>query len=189
MSRKKVWVTQAEFAREAGVDPSEVLRSIRRGRIQARVVRGEKRINLETELPKFLATVRHAGHLRGDEPAVTSPASGPDGAGGVDIASLDRLSVVQSREMRERYQMLQAALEYEREIGTVVEVDVIVKEWERISILMKKAIMNIADRLAPLVAAESSAEKCHAIIDGECRLVLEELSNAISDETPGIGTS
>lgn len=186
---KRRWLTPSQFAREAGVSPSEITQSVKRGRITATIRDGKKRIDSKTELPKFLATVKHAGHLKATAKD-QAPKSGPTARKKTaekkppktqppTAAPKEFNPLVKAREIQERYKAIEVARDHEIRAGNLVKTDEVVAEFRSIAAMLKKAITNIPDRIAPLVAAEKTRKRCWDILDQECRIILEDLSNAI----------
>ena len=189
---KRRWLTPSEFARAAGVTPAEVTQSVKRGRIVITLRDGKRRIDVKTQLPRFLSTVKHAGHLKssaadqapktgktargagrnGKPKPASAPKSPSTNGSGTDF-------IVKAREIQERYKAIDVALAHEERVGNLVKIDEVAAEFRDIAAKVKRGIMNIPDRLAPLVAAEKTRKRCWSILDQECRTILEDLADAI----------
>jgi hypothetical protein len=69
-------------------------------------------------------------------------------------------------------------LEYERKIGRYVLADEVKQEAYTLYRMVRDAILNIPDRIAPIVAAESDTEKVREMLTSEFIMALEALSTA-----------
>ena len=81
-----------------------------------------------------------------------------------------------SRQIKDLYGARMAKLEWEKEIGAVVERAVVDKEAFEIGRIVRDALMRLPDRLAGILAAELNQQKIHALLTKEFRQVLEALA-------------
>jgi hypothetical protein len=84
-------------------------------------------------------------------------------------------SLAQSRALREGYMAQLAKLEYEHEIGKVIDADEVKREAFRAARQVRDSLLNLPDRLAAELAAESNQFKVHQRLVKEIRRALEEL--------------
>jgi hypothetical protein len=85
-----------------------------------------------------------------------------------------------SRAMHENYRARTARLEYERLTGTLVSADEVKVEAFNAARRAREALLAIADRQAPVLAAISDPAEIHRILTAEIRQVLEELARDFS---------
>lgn len=174
MAAQRRYVSQSEFARLFNVSTTEIVHSWQSGRI-ARVRRGGKyMIDTKTEAPRFAATAKHIS-TRTPSPAILAGA-------GTDDTDNPVFNAFNSKQEQEKYKALRLKLDYEKEMGELVPLSKIQGEWAHVAVLVRKAIMNIPDRLAPIVAAEEDARRCWAVLDVECRTILEDLADELGGE-------
>ena len=178
------WLTPSQFARAAGVTPAEITQSVKRGRIVIARRAGKKRIDLKTQLPRFMSTVKHAGHLKSTA-ADQAPKTGPKARGAGKNGkpkpppppTID--PIVLARQIQERYKTIDLARDHEIRAGNLVLREEVLAEFKDIAAKVKRGSLTIPDRLAPLVAEEKTRKRCFDILEGECRTILEDLADAI----------
>jgi hypothetical protein len=85
-----------------------------------------------------------------------------------------------SRAMHENYRAKTARLEYERLTGILVSADEVKVQAFNAARRAREALLAIADRQAPVLAAISDPAEIHRILTAEVRQVLEELSRDFS---------
>jgi hypothetical protein len=154
-------ITQAEYARSRNVTRQMVSKEIRQGKYPKH--RGCK-IDPE-EADALLASTRDpARELRKSEPSAATPRTiAPEG-------------FYAARTVREHYAARLAKLEYERECGKLVDVEEVNKSAFEMGRIIRDALLNLPDRLAPILAAESDVHKVHALMMKEIRTRLETLT-------------
>jgi hypothetical protein len=91
-------------------------------------------------------------------------------------------SINQSRTILEAYRAKMAKVDYDEKVGTLVLADTVKKQAFASAREARDRLMNIPDRVAGLVAAESSERACHEILMQEIRAVCDELSRAGDDK-------
>ena len=83
----------------------------------------------------------------------------------------------QSRAVRELYLARLAKLEFEERSGKLISVDEVTNATFTKARAIRDNLLNIPDRLAPMLAAESSPAGAHKILTEEIRTVRDELSS------------
>ena len=83
-----------------------------------------------------------------------------------------------SRERREHYQAELAKLEVDAKRGELVSADAVKKEAFNLGKTVREALVNIPDRLANQLAAESDPATVHMALTQELVLALERLASA-----------
>lgn len=79
---------------------------------------------------------------------------------------------------RETYLAHTAELEFKKASGELVSAADVAKQWEGIAANVRRRILAVPDRLAPLVAAELDPRKVHAMITKELHQCLTTLDQA-----------
>lgn len=86
-------------------------------------------------------------------------------------------SLAASKAKRESFMAELARLEYEQKAGQLVPIEEVKKEAFRTARIVRDTILNIPDRLAAELAAESNQFTVHKRLTEELRKALEELGN------------
>lgn len=86
---------------------------------------------------------------------------------------------IQSQARRELYKANLMELEYRREVGELIEVETVEREWFRIGRLVRDTLRTIAPRISSQVAAESDPFRCAQLIDAEVDRALDVLESQI----------
>ena len=84
-----------------------------------------------------------------------------------------------SRAKSEFYKALLAELEYQSQSKKLIPTDDVYREQARIARTTRELIMNIPDRLAHLLAAESDPSAIHALLTAELVNALREVAGAV----------
>lgn len=100
-----------------------------------------------------------------DAPSVAAAGPGPAGP-----------SLAASRAVREAYQARLARIEYERAIGKLVDADAVKVSAFKTARAVRDGLLNIPDRIAADLAAESDRSRVHAMLSRELRDALRSLS-------------
>jgi len=91
----------------------------------------------------------------------------------------------QSRAIKEAYLARLAKLEYEEKSGVLVRADAVKIAWFNTLRVLRDRVLNLPDRLAPILASEADPKRVHEILDAELRQILTDASDAVSTvETP-----
>lgn len=123
---------------------------------------------------------------KGEKPAVfgapqARAAAGQDEDGpGVDEvhSGTGTPKYTESRAKRELYKARLAELEYQEKSGQMVPVESVRKDAFETARTVRNAILNIPERLASLLAAESDAHAVHQTLVKELNLALQALAHA-----------
>jgi len=166
------YVTQAEFARLFGVKEPSITEAIQRGRIKRRRRDGHWVIDLQTEAAKFAATSHTLTRPVPSPAALAGALSAVPNSDGESALN----AVVHSRERREKFKALREEMDYEKEMGRLIPMSAVEERWGKIAVTVRKSILALPDRLAPLMAAEDDARECWKMLDQECRAMLEDLA-------------
>ena len=161
-------VTAAEYARRRGISQEAVRKAIQGGRLVECIVtneRGRQRLIPSVADAEWDKNTQH--HRK----------SQPDPI--VEDDLLDIPNFNESRAKREAYQAELARLEYEEKQSTLVNAEAVKKEAFRTARLVRDAMLNIADRIAAELAADTDAFSVHKRLTDEIRTAL---SGALGNE-------
>jgi hypothetical protein len=131
------------------------------------------------------AAAAKSGTIINPNGALVRDAASPASESADRLARTDPHGYHVERAKSERFRAAQAELDYLESLGRVVPADVDEAVRFRRYRSMRDQLVNIADRLAPVVAAERDAARVHAAIAGEIRRVLNELSDTAITEIAG----
>ena len=188
-------MTQTEYSRHKGVELAAVKRAIAEGRIPKHCIKigsNSRKLILVSEADKFWdgsTLINNKNELRQKslnlkgEPKQQAPeAEIPD----EDDVDPNAPSLVKFRTVREGYTAKMAQLEYEKKVGMLTPTEDVKKAAKEIGTNIRNALENFADKLAPIMAAETNIDNCHKIISDEIRSVLTNLSRGDYDFLKGV---
>ncbi len=89
----------------------------------------------------------------------------------------DNATFAEAQRHKELYKARAAQIDYETQIGKLVEMAVIEREAFTLARAVRDAILNIPDRLIPLLAAMEGREAMHALLLKELQQALEGLAD------------
>ena len=176
-SQEQSSISYRAYARHRGVSPEAVSKAVRTGRI---TVDADGKIDPEKADQQWLENTDPAKTLNSSsgnskhrsspkiagadtEAAATSPASGLP-------------PFAQSRAVKAAYEARLRKLEYEVKIGKLVSADEVRVDTFNIARITRDRLMNIPDRISPILAAMSDSLEIHKLISAEIRLACEELT-------------
>jgi pyruvate/2-oxoglutarate dehydrogenase complex dihydrolipoamide acyltransferase (E2) component len=158
------------YARHRGVSLAAVQKAIRSGRITPNA---DGRIDSERADAEWEAKTR-PGQRRTQSapPAVREPIE-TAGAGGLDY--------FRARAIRESYLARLAKIEFEEKTAKLISRDEVqVAAFTRARVV-RDNLLNIPDRLAATLAAETDVDKVHRLLSDEIRMALDALAGPNSD--------
>lgn len=85
----------------------------------------------------------------------------------------------QSRAIKEAYLARLAKLEYEEKSGVLVRADSVKVEWFNTLRVLRDRVLNLPDRMAPVLATENDPRKIGEILGAELRQILDDAADAI----------
>ena len=91
---------------------------------------------------------------------------------GDDDEEIDSLELIEARKRKEYWLARQAELKYKKEHGQLVDKDEVEREAFAVARLLRDKLMNIGDRLSPMLAAQNDRFVCKQMIDSEITQVL-----------------
>lgn len=104
---------------------------------------------------------------------------GPSDDDGDFMPNMNR---AQAESVKQVYLAKQAKLKFLKEAGTLIEAEVVKKEWEEIAVRVQKAMLSIPDRVAEIFASLTDADKIHKSLDKEIRYALSSLQYKVKSE-------
>ena len=90
-------------------------------------------------------------------------------------------SFAQSRAIKEAYNARLAKLSYEEKSGALVRTDTVKVAWFNTLRVLRDRALNLPDRLAPLLAAETDPKIVRDLLEEELRTVLTDAADAITN--------
>jgi hypothetical protein len=168
-------ITQAEYARRRGVDPTSVRDAIKAGRITL----------IDGKIDPDVADVQWARNSRarvrtGQEPPVrnpTHPQTHGLPAGDDDPITAPRLlTYEEARRRRELAEAQKAELQLAELQGDLIRTADVRAAYAKRAAGLREALLQIPARLAAVVAAEGDQAKCHDILQAELHQVLAQIT-------------
>jgi hypothetical protein len=158
------------YAKHRGVSLAAVQKAIHSGRITPNA---DGLIDSDRADAEWAAKTRPGQRrARPAPPAVREPAEAA-GANGLDY--------FRARAIRESYLARLAKIEFEERIAKLVNRDEVQVAGFTRGRVVRDNMLNIADRLAATLAAESDVDRVHRILSNEIRMALDVLAGANSD--------
>lgn len=165
---KRSFVTQAELSRRLGVSPVSICNRVKTGRFKTVKIDGKALINYKDAKRIFLLT------MHGSKNPKVKKSNGKKQAADLLSSDLDvPHDLVDARLTLEKYKALKAKLEYEENSKKLVRFDEIKKTWMDIAANLQKSVIGIADRIGPLVAAETDMHSCTLLLRTELKQALQ----------------
>ncbi len=157
-------ITQAEYARRRGCDPTSVRDAVRAGRITL----------IDGKIDPAVADVQWQRNTRarGGAPANDANLSAPPAPQSTEPLGEDYWS---SRARREKAEADLAELRLAEQRGELVRADAVRSAVSKRAAGLREALLQIPSRLAAVVAAETSQARCHELLEGELHQVLAQL--------------
>ena len=157
-------LSQRAYARQRGVALSAVQKAIDTGRISTLP---DGRIDSEqADVEWEQNTTQHA-------PPVAKRGQDED-----DVSIFGASQYTKARAVREHYQARLAKIEYEVRVGKLVPKDEVqVAAFNKFR-QFRDHMLNIPDRVAAVVAAETEAAKCYEVLATEVRRALNEFADS-----------
>lgn len=169
-------VTEVELAKALGRDRMAIRAAVRNGRITQR---DDKRFDLDQAILEFQATTHHE---KGHNNRSGSPASAKLATPAGQLPEIPQPEIPLGQEVKTTaYAKARAAtqiseallksLRYEKAAGNLTPTaDVETARFTEFRTL-RDACFNIPARIAPLLAGESSVEKCEQMLEAELQIV------------------
>jgi hypothetical protein len=166
------------YAKHRGVSLAAVQKAIKSGRI---ATTADGSIDSERADADWSAKTRPGQKRRSAAPAMVAPVvpyvepqrSDPGGAGGLDY--------FRARAIRESYLARLAKIEFEEKSAKLVSRDEVQIAAFTKARTVRDSLLNIPDRLAATLAAETDADNVHQMLTVEIRKALDELAGADRD--------
>jgi len=157
-------LSQRAYARHRGVALSAVQKAIETKRISTQP---DGRIDSEqADVAWEQNTTRHA-------PPITKRGQDED-----DVSIFGASQYTKARAVREYYQAKLARIEYEERVAKLVaKNEVQVAAFDKFR-QFRDHMLNIPDRVAAMVAAETEAAKCYEVLANEIRRALNEFADS-----------
>ena len=170
------------YARHRGVSHVAVLKAIKTGRIEkepdgtinpAKADAAWERNTNQAQKRKPTKSSEPSRHEHAPEPQVEAPVGPPIVNSGPSFA--------QSRAIKEAYNARLAKLAYEEKSGALVRTDSVKVAWFNTLRVIRDRALNLPDRLAPLLAAETDPKVVRDLLEEELRTILNDAADAIAN--------
>ena len=170
------------YARHRGVSHVAVLKAIKAGRIEkepdgtinpAKADAAWERNTNQAQKRKPTNSTEPPRQEHAPEPQAETPVGPPIVNSGPSFA--------QSRAIKEAYNARLAKLAYEEKSGALVRTDSVKVAWFNTLRVLRDRALNLPDRLAPLVAAETDPKVVRDLLEEELRTILNDAADAIAN--------
>ncbi|MFA5041625.1 MAG: hypothetical protein WC464_08340 [Bdellovibrionales bacterium] len=160
----------SEYARHRGVSHVAVIKAINDGRIEREADGSIDPVKADEAWSK---NTNQAHSRKRASPAEVPASVQSMGSAGPNFA--------QSRAIKEAYNARLAKLSYEEKSGQLVSIDSVKISWFGTLRVLRDRTLNLADRLAPLLAAETDPRKVAELLDTELRQILTDAANDVQN--------
>lgn len=162
------------YAKHRGVSLQAVLRAIREGRLTTSAVQRESGrwdIDVDHADREWLANTDSGQGA----PAHAKHRSQADTRPEITAEPAEQITYAEARAQHERFKARLAQLELETRESKLVAADDVKRESYKVARQVRDALLNIPDRVAGELAAETNQFKVHQRLVAEIRRALEEL--------------
>ena len=163
-------VAPSKYAQHRGVSPAAVFDAINKGRLVTSVT--------QKESGRYLVDVKAADveWAANTDSMTGAPAHMANRQDVPEQTDDDQpITYAEARAQHERFKARLAQLELEQREAKLVEADVVKREAFRVARLVRDALLNLPDRVAGELAAETNQFKVHQRLTSEIRRSLEDL--------------
>lgn len=162
------------YARHRGVSHVAVLKAIKTGRIEKET---DGTIDVAKADAAWRRNTNHAQRRKTEKDvtpaaAVERPVDPPIVNSGPSFA--------QSRAIREAYNARLAKLSYEEKSGSLVKIELVKVAWFNTLRVLRDRLLNMPDRMVPLLSAETDPKTIRDLLDKELRQILTDAADAVT---------
>lgn len=170
------------YARHRGVSHVAVLKAIKAGRIEKEA---DGTIDPEKADAAWTRNTNQAQQRKvikqSEMPRNNIEAEAPVGPPIVNSGP----SFAQSRAIKEAYNARLAKLSYEEKSGALVRTDNVKVAWFNTLRVVRDRTLNLPDRLAPILAAETDPKTVRDMLEDELRTILNDAADTITNLQSG----
>jgi len=167
-----------EYARHRKVRLSTVQDAIAKGRISVVMERGKKKIDPSKADREFDQNTDPSKQNRKPDSEPRPPQTQSTEANPESSNKPKAPTYQSARTMREAYSARLQKLEWEKRSGEVIQVKSVRVQAFQLARTVRDAILNVPDRIAAILAAETDPRIVHDLLSKELKSALQELVNA-----------
>lgn len=175
-------LTITAYARHRGVSHVAVLKAIKAGRIEKEA---DGTIDPEKADAAWTRNTNQAQQRKAikqsEMPRNNIEAEAPVGPPIVNSSP----SFAQSRAIKEAYNARLAKLSYEEKSGALIRTDNVKVAWFNTLRVVRDRTLNLPDRLAPILAAETDPKVVREMLEEELRIILNDAADTITNLQSG----
>jgi len=160
-----------EYAKHRGVSASMITKAVRQGRISPCEFKGKRAVFDFDECDRAWEQNKDPSNRGWEKPQRVQVEEEPK-PDGVDEA----MTFNEARTKRERYQAELARLEFEEKAGQLVDVNKIRREYFKQARNARDNLLNIPDRLAPMLIGRSDIHEVRMLMLQEIHKICESLA-------------
>ena len=175
------------YARHRGVSHVAVLKAIKSGRIEKEPdgsidpIKADAAWERNTnQAQKRLTAKKKASPTATPNEAASYDAVGSETHVGPPIVNSGP-SFAQSRAIKEAYNARLAKLAYEEKSGALVRTDSVKVAWFNTLRVVRDRALNLPDRLAPILVAETDPKAVRDLLEEELRIILNDAADVITN--------
>jgi len=179
--------TRAAFARRMNVTNQAVTKWAAQGRI---VIDG-KHVDVEKSIQLLRETSGARPDLEernaADKAARLAEKAGSDGRAATNASDSIGNSYQAARAVKEKYNALQAKLEYERQAGNLIPREDVDFALNAIGAAVRARLEVMADQIGPILAPINDLDEVHAVLSEHLRGVLASIADDLHHQESSIG--
>lgn len=175
MDQKKRPGHLTEYAKHAGISKQAAAKQLTRVGIDYFQPFDFAEADRKREAARHADRQHLAAPIYDDQDDDQAPATEDDSTA-VDDGKKDPI-FARSQARKELFRAKLAELEFLQKVGEVIDKHKVEAEWFRLSRLVRDGMLNIPDRLAGVLAAETDQRKIHELLLREIRQALEALAS------------
>lgn len=179
MAKEKM-LSMTDFAKSRGMTMKDIKKAIKDEIISdaVKLGRNDRKLILVDKANALLD--EHLGIEKPQEFERHAPGSGHrDGSMMVDETSIGAYS--KARAVKETMAAKTAQVKYEQLTGSLVDADEVRSAAKIVGLNLRNSLLNLPNKLAPILAAETDVLKAKRILEDEIRSALENLSRGDYD--------
>jgi hypothetical protein len=161
------------YARHRGVSHVAVLKAIKSGRISKEADGTIDVAKADADWRKNTSQAQQRKTEKDVTPARERPIDPPVVNSGPSYA--------QSRAIKEAYHARLAKLSYEEKTASLVKIDSVKVAWFNVLRVLRDRALNLPDRLAPLLAAETDPKRVRDLLDTDLRQMLSDAADTVTN--------
>ena len=167
------------YAKHRGVTPGMITKAVQQGRIKPCEFKGKRAIFDFDQCDRDWERNKDPSNRGWETPqhAEVTEILGPEESSTEEVKiEVEAMTFNEARTLRERYQAQLARLEFEEKAGKLVDGETVRREYFKQARVARDNLLNIPDRLAPMLVGRTDLHEIRMLILDEVHKVCEGLA-------------